>query len=42
MKVWEQERVIIQAGLKKRRWHPVAGWIAVSQEVAGLVKRLVQ
>lgn len=41
-KALEQERVRIRAMLEKRRGQPVAGWTEVSQEVAGLVKRLVQ
>lgn len=41
-KALEQESVIIRAMLEKRRWQPVAGWIEVSQEVAGLFKRLIQ
>lgn len=34
--------VIIRAVLMERRWQPVASWIGVSQEVAGLAKRLGQ
>lgn len=41
MRVMEQEKVI-RAVLKKRRWQPGAGWVGVSQEMAGLIKRLSQ
>jgi len=40
-RVMEQEKVI-RAVLKKRRWQPGAGWVGVSQEMAGLIKRLSQ
>lgn len=39
---WSKKSVIIRTMLEKKRWQPVAGWIDVSQEVAGLVRRLVQ
>lgn len=41
-RVLEQESILIRAVLKQRRWQPLAGWIRGNQEMAELVKRLVQ